>query len=246
MRALGKRDLPPTIDVEGVTYRHETTVKHDFWAATGMYLSEAGRRVVLKINRTEDFAGLPLAWGGRFLCRREMRFYSKLGDLPNVPRLLGMVGPTGFVHDYAPGRPLCRNRRVPDGFFDELAALLRELHARRIAYVDANKLENILLGDDGRPHLIDFQISYDMHELGDNWLNRKLLARLQREDLYHILKHRSRLRPDELSRSELAAAARKSWLIRFHRFITRPYFLFRRRTFDRLRATGQLLPEGSE
>jgi hypothetical protein len=49
-----------------------------------------------------------------------------------------------------------------------------------------------------------------------------------------------------LSRSELAAAARKSWLIRFHRFITRPYFLFRRRTFDRLRATGQLLPEGSE
>jgi RIO-like serine/threonine protein kinase len=245
MRALGRRDLPATIVAGGVVYRHERTHKHDFWAATGFYVSDAGHRVVLKMSRTEDFAGFPLAWVGRWLCRREMRFYNKLSDLPNVPPVLGTVGQTGFVHAYVEGRPLSRDRPVPDGFFDKLVALLRELHRRGIAYVDTNKPENILLGDDGLPHLIDFQISYDLQELGNTWLNRKL-RQLQREDLYHILKHKKRLRPDEMAPEELAAAERKSWLIRLHRLITRPYFLLRRRTFKRLRQAGRLLPEGSK
>ena len=200
---------------------------------TGFYLNDAGKRVVLKMSRTEDFAGVPLSWIGRWLCRREMRFYSKLSDLPNVPPVLGTVGQTGFIHAYCEGQPLSKDRPVPDKFFDQLVKLLHELHRRDIAYVDTNKPENILLGDDGRPHLIDFQISYDLHELGDWFLNRKLLKQLQREDLYHILKHKKRLRPDEMTTEELAAAERKSWLIRSHRFLTKPYFLLRRRTFKR-------------
>lgn len=246
MRALGKRDLPPTISVGGVTYRHEVTVKHDFWAVTGFYQSPDGKRVVLKMSRTEDFAGVPLLWIGKWLCARESRFYTKLADLPNVPALLGTVGQTGFVHGYVEGRPLSKDRPVPDGFFRQLVDLLDELHRRNIAYVDTNKPENILLGDDGRPHLIDFQISYDTHELGNWWLNRMILRQLQREDGYHILKHKKKLRRDEMTPEEISEAERKSWPIRLHRFITKPYFLLRRRTFKRLRDTGQLLPDGSK
>lgn len=246
MRALGKRDLPPVFELNNITYQHERTIKHDFWAVTGFYLSEAGQRVVLKVSRTEEFAGFPLVWIGKWLCRREMRFYSRLSDLPNIPPLLGQVGPTGFVHGFVQGRPLSKERPVPNGFFDQLFALLDELHRRKIAYVDTNKPENILLGDDGKPHLIDFQISYDLHELGDNWLNRRLLLQLQKEDVYHILKHKRRLRRDEMTAQELAGADRKSRLIRLHRLLTKPYFKLRRRTFKRLRASGRLLPEGSK
>src|ERR1043165_9785636 len=130
----------------------------------------------------------------------------------------------GFRHSLLPGKPVTRKEGVPEGFFGDLQKLLEQLHRRDIAYVDTNKPENILLGDDGLPHLIDFQISYDLHELGDTWLNRKLLRQLQQEDLYHILKHKKRLRPDEMTTAELEAAQRKSWLIRLHRFITKPYF----------------------
>jgi RIO-like serine/threonine protein kinase len=246
MRALGKAGLPDTLTVNGVTFRHRATLKHDFFAATGFYEDADGRRVVLKVGRVVEFAGVPLLWVGRWLCRREVRFYSRLSDLPNVPAVLGTWGPTGFVHDYVPGRPLHPSRPVPDGFFDQLVELLKELHRRGVAYVDTNKPENILLGDDGRPHLIDFQISWDLIELGDTRLNRWWLARLQREDIDHILKHKKRLRPDEMTEQEREQVGRRSALIRLHRFVFKPYFRFRRRTFSRLRETGRLLPEGSK
>src|SRR3712207_5030486 len=98
MRALGRAGLPREFTLSGVTYRLQRTVKHDFFAATAFYACDDGRTVVLKISRTTDFAGVPLLWLGRWLCRREMRFYNKLSDLPNVPAVLGTVGETGFVH----------------------------------------------------------------------------------------------------------------------------------------------------
>ena len=246
LRALGNKDLPPAFTLPSGTYRLTQTIKHDFYAATGFYANERGEKAVLKVGRVVDFAGFPLLWLGKFLCHRESRFYKKLGDLPNVPQWLGQVGPTGFAHAYVEGRPLSKHRPVPDTFFDDLKSLFLELHRRDIAYVDTNKPENILLGDDGRPHLIDFQISFDLHELGDHFLSRPILRRMQHEDLYHFLKHKKRIRPDQLTDDERARIDHKSWFIRAHRFITKPYFKIRRRTFQRLRDSGQLLPEGSK
>jgi hypothetical protein len=246
MRALGRSNLPETITLDGVAWRHRQTHKHDFWAVTGFYQNDRGERAVLKMGRTEPFAGLPLEFIGRFLCRREIRFYNALRELPNVPPILGTVGATGFLHAYVEGHPLSKDRPVPDRFFDDLERLISDIHARRIAYVDANKPENILLGDDGRPHLIDFQISWDLHELGDNRLTRWFLRRLKRADIYHVLKHKKRMRPDELSEDERRIVAARSTLIRVHRIVTWPYFKLRRSTFKRLRASGRLLPEGSK
>ena len=246
MRALGRAGLPEAIAVGDVTYTLVRAMKHDFFAATGLYVSGAGRKVVCKIGRTTPFFGLPLAWLGRWLCQRELRFYARLHDLPNVPAVLGTVGDTGFVHAYVEGRPLSKDVVVPNGFFDQLDALLADLHRRNLAYVDTNKPQNILLGDDGRPHLIDFQISFDLDTLGgDHPLGRLVLRALQREDRYHVLKHKRRLRPDELSADERERAGRRSGVIRLHRVVTKPYFKLRRAVFGRLRASGRLLPEGT-
>jgi serine/threonine protein kinase len=135
---------------------------------------------------------------------------------------------------------------VPETFFDDLERLIHEIHERRIAYVDANKPENILLGDDGRPHLIDFQISWDLHELGDTWINRWWLRRLQHSDIYHVLKHKRRLRPDQMSAVERDIVEKRGLLIQLHRVVTMPYKRVRRSTFKRMRDSGRLLPEGSK
>ncbi len=246
LRALGCDGLPDEVEAAGIKYRLTKTVKHDFWAATGFYMGDDGRKAVLKMGRHEPYAGVPLAWAGRFLCARERRFYRALADLANVPDVLGEVGKTGFLHAYVEGRPLSKREQVSDAFFDELMALMRSIHARRIAYVDANKPENILLGDDGKPHLIDFQISWDLKELGDWWLNRWWLRRLQDSDIYHVLKHKKRIRPDQLTEAERLRVERRGFLINFHRVLTRPYHRMRKHYFKRLKESGRLLPEGSK
>lgn len=247
MRALGRDDLPREFHLAGKTFRHVRTMKHDFFAATALYEDSADptRRAVLKISRTADFAGLPLEWIGRWLCRREMRFYSRLADLPNVPAVLGTVGRTGFIHAYVEGRPLSIDRPLPAGFFEQLQTLLNKIHQRDIAYVDTNKPENILLGNDGKPHLIDFQISWDLN-LGRTWLNRWILRRLQAEDLYHLAKHRHRLKQESSVKAVDEVELKLSPWIRAHRLIATPFKRFRRRTLQRMRTSGRLLPEGSK
>lgn len=245
--ALPGAALPNVICCHGRQYELLETFKHDFFAATGLYRGPAGV-VVAKINRVTPLFGLPMEWAGRFLARREIRFYRALQDVWGVPQLIGPVGPTGFVHAFVPGHPLGRHEAVGDGFFDDLLALVRMLHARGIAYVDLNKRQNILVGDDGRPYLIDFQIALG----GPRSLLtrcaplRWLLAHFQHGDLYHVLKHKRRLRPDQLTEPQRQVVERLNTWIRLHRWIARPLTQLRRRTLRHLRAGAEEVIAGSD
>ena len=181
--------MPASVDCAGRRYRHVLTFKHDFFAATGLY-EDAGEQVVFKVGRTTQLFGFPMAWIGAFLRRREVRLYKLAEHLPGVPGYVGTSGPTGFVHEFVPGHPLGRREAVSDAFFDQLEALLRELHAMHIAYVDLNKRQNVLVDDRGRPFLIDFQISLHLPPRGWRRLApvRWLLTRFQQADRYHWLK----------------------------------------------------------
>ncbi len=247
MHALGRNALPDKILIDGKTWVAATFIKHDFFAATGFYrCEETGEKSVVKIARTEPFLGLPMKWLGRLIDGRERRFYRKLADLPNVPTVIGRVGDTGFMHAYVEGRPLEKNKPVPDAFFAELLRLIDVLYVRGIAVVDTNKPENILLGNDGRPHLIDFQISFDVNDLGGIWPGTAILRQFRKTDVYHVLKHKKRLRPDQLTDAERQIVETRSWPVRLHRTLTKPYFIVRRRLFAWLREKGMLMPEGSK
>ncbi len=240
LRALGREDLPTTLSVEGRRYEHAKTFKHDFFAATGLYtIVDVGDplaqshgpspRVILKVGRRISILGIPMAWIGRFLGRRESRLLGMTAGVVGVPRFLGMWGPTGIIHDYVEGRPLGRRDRPDDDFFPRLSEMLDELHAMDIAYVDLEKPENILLGDDGRPHLIDFQISLD----GTGWLarlwpSRKLRQILKSADRYHLMKHWRRLRPDQLTPEQVAQSYKAPFYIAWHRAVFRPFTRVRR------------------
>lgn len=246
MRALGRDEPPASFELGGRVFVRTRVVKHDFWAATAFYQSGDGCAAVAKINRSAKFFGFSLAWIGRWLCDREIRFYSALREIENVPALIGRMGKTGFIHEFVPGRPLAYKQTVPDNFFPDLQKLMSDIHARGMAYVDANKPQNVLLGEDGRPHLIDFQISFDLRTFGDWALPRRILQHLQCADDYHVLKLKRKIRGDQLTDDERSRARRKSALIRLHRWLTRPYFALRRPTIRKLRDTGHLLPEGSK
>ena len=239
--------MPKNVSCRGLRYQSVQTFKHDFFAATGLYRDPHGGLAVLKINRVTDLAGIPLIWIGKLLARRETAMYQRMSGVDGVPRLIGRVGPTGMMHEFIPGHPLARREKVGDAFFPQLAKLLGQAHSRHMAYVDLNKRQNILIGDDGRPYLIDFQISLYLPPTG--WSGflpfRWLLTRFQRADWYHMLKHKRRLRPDQMTPDETARVQRLSIWIRLHRLVSRPLTHLRRRTLNRLRSAEDTAVAGS-
>jgi hypothetical protein len=244
--ALPGGKLPTTLVCGGRRFEHVYTYKHDFFAATGLY--NCGTELaVLKLGRTTPFLGLPMGWAGRFLEGRELKLLEYVRDVPGVPRVIGRVGRNGLLREFVPGHPLGRREQVSDQFFDELRVLLSRLHARDVAYVDLNKRQNILVGDDGRPYLIDFHIALCLPAAGWRGLVpvRWLLARFQRADDYHYLKHKRRLRPDLLTAAEHAQLERISIWIKIHRCVARPLTHLRRRALSRLQKTESVEVPGS-
>lgn len=238
LRALGREELPASIDLPDGRYELLRTYKHDFFAATGLYGGPGGR-VVLKLGRRVSLLGLPMAWLGEHLADRECAIYDALAGVQGVPRCIGRWGRTGFVHEFVEGHPLQRREPVADDFFPRLRQLLEQVHARNLAYVDLEKRENILVDADGRPCLIDFQISWYWPSVGGRprggWrrllpavAGRFVLGRLQRGDRYHLLKHWRRHRPDLLTPAELAESYRVGFWIRVHRLISWPIQSVRR------------------
>jgi len=247
--ACGIGGLPKTAFIAGRQWMRVRTFKHDFFAATGLYEAtdsitdsvNAPRRIVLKINRIQSFLGFPLGWIGRYLKQREYRLLQRLQSLDQIPQLLGEYGRNGFAYRYIEGRSLDEKPDLPDSFFDALKHLLEQIHRRGVCYLDFNKRGNILIGNDGRPYLIDFQISLMLQRRGFQWLCR----RLQQEDHYHLLKHKRRLRPDLMTDSEKALSRRQSTAIRVHRFLTVPLRTLRRRLLGVLHRKGLLKRDDS-
>lgn len=227
--ALGRNEPPPSVLLEGEEYALEQVFTHNFFAAVALY-ARGEQRIVCKFHRTAGFFGIPLGWLGRLAARYECAVLERARGVRGVPALLGRPLPTVVARRFVPGRPLERGSRVSDEFFSEFLDLLRSLHQRDLAYVDLEKAPNILLGDDGHPHLIDFQTAFYIPPkfLGRTALARLLRRHFQRADLYHAMKHWRRCRPDQLTEEQIAASYRKPWTVRVGNVLHAPFKTLRR------------------
>lgn len=233
LKALGRRALPERIDIDGEPYTLARTYKNDFFAITALYAcGEQG--VVLKAHRQAPCLGIPMRWVGRMLARREAAAFQRLKGVEGVPAFLGFWEDTGILHAFVPGHVLRKGERVADDFHDRLRAVIDAIHARDMAYVDLEKCENVLVGDDGRPYLFDFQIAFRWPwGMGArSWPVRWLLRRFQAGDVYHLGKLKRRTRPDLMTPGERAASYARPWYVRLHGAVSRPFRWMRRRVLD--------------
>jgi len=235
IRALGPDEPPTRITIAGLSYERVHVFNHDFFAATALYEGGCGK-IVLKLGRRVRFLGLPTAWMGRLSIRHEARMYELLDGIPGIPRFTGRWGDHGFAHEFIEGHELAKGERVNDAFFDRLSALIDELHRRDVAYVDLEKRENVLVGDDGRPYLIDFQISFHVRPSrgGRTWPARLLLRVLKDADRYHLLKHFRRQRPDLITAEQYMASRNPPLSISWHRRLFRPFTRARRKALKEI------------
>ncbi len=235
LTALGRRSLPEKIKVTGREYVLREVFKNDFFAITAMYEGEAGK-VILKVHRQASFLYIPLGWVGRLLAVHEQACFERLVDVEGVPRFLERWGRSGVVREYIEGHAMRKGEHVPDDFHERLGNPIGAMHERGMAYVDLEKCENVLVGDDGHPHLFDFQISW---YLPSRWGGELLAFRmvrecLQRADRYHLLKLHRRTRLDQLSPETVADSYRKPWHVRVFGALSNPWKRIRRVILNRI------------
>jgi RIO-like serine/threonine protein kinase len=122
----------------------------------------------------------------RILLVRERRALDALAGIAGVARVLGREPrDAALLRSFVPGTPLCLATELPRDYFERLEELVRALHARGVCHNDLHKEANVLVGADGYPALVDFQLA-SVHPHGG-----RIFASRAREDLRHVWKHRS-------------------------------------------------------
>lgn len=268
--ACGFDGVPTEIDCLGNSYVLERVLKHDFLAATALYrqatwrghpalashrhlaggeeasaarLHDAPHHVICKIGRQMHFCLLPLNWLGRLVTHVEVSHLRRCEGVPEVPTVLARPRPNVYTYEYIEGTSLAEKPALPADFFDRLLAAVRAIHARNVIHFDLHKPGNILIDSTGKPHVIDFQLS--MHIGGRALLSKRLSRRLRRwlqsYDIYHVCKHKRRLRPDLLTEDEERLSRNRSLPLRLHRAIAKPYKRIRRTCLRYLHAKGILI-----
>jgi len=132
-------------------------------------------------------ASMPgVGWLARRLLARERRALAALADVPGVASLVEREARAELLErGYVEGVPLCLAEHLPRDYFERLEELVRALHARGVCHNDLHKEGNVLVGSDGRPALVDFQLASVHARRGAAFEARA------REDLRHVWKHRS-------------------------------------------------------
>ena len=221
-----------SIEINGDTYKHLGTLKDDAFARTEL-LEKDGKKYLFKVSRLALFGPLRLKRIMNHFAAHEVHIHHLLEGVHGVPKLVRQVSDDSFLREFVEGRTLDRNPPPlrPD-FFDEFHEIVKNIHARGVAFVDLAKKENVVVTTDGRPFLIDFQISMSLREgRGPVALLWNAVVRMmQRADIYHVYKHKRRIQPDLLTEEDLSTHARKPWFSRVHKYLFRkPYHLIKRR-----------------
>jgi hypothetical protein len=230
------RDYPQQVILEGQLFLMEKILKDDFFSVNVLYRSTTtALRYVLKLSDFRFIFGALLRPMASLMSWREYWIYQKVADLEGVPRLGPRFGNRGYFHAFAEGKTLFEVNdpaEIPPEFFKQLHAILNQVHARRIAYIDLNKLGNVILGNDGLPYLIDYQIClpFPTHGWLANVLN-PVFEQLAHEDLYHLYKHKRRFQPELMTEDEKAMATKSPLNWWYDRNIGTPYRKLKRRIY---------------
>lgn len=200
-RALGPEDPPPVIAAGGAEFALLKCLKHDSWAATALYADSRGRRLACKFNRTQPLpGGFPGRRLGAWLGAREEQVLREMSGCAGFPRWTGRVTAGGVeldnavAHWWIEGEVFRPDIRVNDEFFPRLGRMLSAFHETGRAYVDMSKWGNILVGADGTPTLLDYQIHFRASRAP---ASRWFLRRLQKGDWFYLRRHWRRCRPEQ-------------------------------------------------
>ena len=165
-------------------------------------LEEDGKRAIMKDFSRNRFLYRNVV--GRFLVWREGKAYRKLQGIRGVPDLYRVVAGKALIFEMIPGRDMegvDEKEGVPESFFDALDHLISLCHARGVAHCDLKRAPNTILGDDGRPYIVDWAASISRDEFRIPPMNL-IYRRFMRDDRMAVIKLKLRHRPEAVTAQE--------------------------------------------
>ena len=156
--------------------------------------------IIVKEARTDG----PLSWLRRASLRREYKAYRLLAGVPGVPRCFGLLQDRYLVMDYVAG-PSLRDGEASlvnrEAFFTELLTLIQRMHQHGVAHGDLKRKDNILVGPDEQPFVIDFGTAHFQHDRAGP-LRRWLFGFMRQTDYNAWIKRKYRRDYRQLSAAD--------------------------------------------
>ena len=190
-------------------------LKKDVFGRVSLIHSEAGPL----IRRDAREAPIAVRWIARHLLAREARALAVLEELENIPTLVRADRST-LERSYVDGAPMQEGRPADIDYFHKAARVVRRMHRLGVVHNDLAKEPNFLLTTDGKPVIIDFQLSWFAPRRG------YLFRILAREDIRHLLKHKRTYCPDHLTRREKTILDNPSLISKLWMMTGKPVYMF--------------------
>jgi predicted Ser/Thr protein kinase len=190
-------------------------LKKDVFGRISLVRSETGPLV----RRDTRDAPVAVRWLARRLLAQEARALAVLEDLEGIPTLI-RSDTAALDRSYIDGVPMQVGRPENIEYFQEAAKILRRMHRLGVVHNDLAKEPNFLLTSDGKPAIIDFQLSWYTRERGP------VFRALAREDIRHLLKHKRTYCPDRLTKRERAILDNPSIISKLWMKTGKPVYLF--------------------
>ncbi len=172
-----------------------------------------GRTLMVKDVREKPFI---FRWTlGLWLIRKEWKIYLRLKGIQGIPDGVVRIDRFAFAMEFVEGKPIERQETLASAFFSDLERMLKEVHGRGVVHLDLRHKGNILVSEEGKPYLIDFNSSISFLEKG--FLRRFLFPLLRWVDYGGFLKLKERVSPSLLTCEEIAflkklRRLRKLWI----------------------------------
>jgi RIO-like serine/threonine protein kinase len=149
---------------------------------------------------------------GRLLIWRENKAYRRLKGLEGVPALYRTIGGLALVIEAIPGKSV-ESLEVASGlsetFFQDLRVLIEKIHERGQAHCDLKRAPNIILGDNGKPYIVDWAASISNREFRFFPLHHIYRIFIQ-DDLNAIIKIRMKHCSEKVNLEEKEQYTRRS------------------------------------
>ncbi len=128
-----------------------------YQAVTILYRSPYGNFVVKQSRGVWPWRTLSDA-----AIRREHEIYSIIDGVPGIPRCLGLIDGNTLVLEHIEGTTFRRGQNGLEDwsrYFVRLLDTLHGIHARGVAHGDLKRKDNLLIGPDEQPYIVDFGVA---------------------------------------------------------------------------------------